>query len=85
MVQIGVAICTRVTMPTFSRADCPTRMIYRRSYHDAKWHFCQNCAGWPKELFQDTTIEPARDDLCPDCARRATELTCEVVPEDGIS
>jgi hypothetical protein len=60
-------------------------MIYRRDYHDAKWHFCQNCAGWPKEQFQDTTIEPARDDLCPNCTGRAMELTCEVVPEDGIS
>ena len=60
-------------------------MIYRRAHHEATWHFCQNCAGWPREQFQDTTIEPPRAELCPECASRTTELTCEVVPEDGIS
>ena len=60
-------------------------MIYRRGYQQAKWHFCQNCAGWPREQFQDTTREPPREDLCAECTHRTTELTCEVVSEDGIA
>ena len=60
-------------------------MIYRRHYQEVVWHFCQNCASWPTERFEERSIEPAREVLCSMCTRRAKELTCEVMPEPGVS
>lgn len=60
-------------------------MIYRNRNDDRLWHFCQNCAAWPRENYREQTIEPPRDELCAECTDRIEQLKCEVVPEPGIA
>ena len=60
-------------------------MLYRRGNQAPSWHFCQNCPGWPTADYEEQTIEPRREALCPECVRKTTELTCEVRPEEGVS
>jgi hypothetical protein len=60
-------------------------MLYRKGYRSRDWHFCQNCAGWPRDDYEERTIEPDKDLLCTECTRSLTGLKCEVVPEQGIS
>ena len=60
-------------------------MLYRKSDRSRDWHFCQNCDGWPRDDYEERTIEPDKSLLCTECTQRLTGLKCEVVPEQGIS
>ena len=60
-------------------------MLYRNSGVGDAWHFCRNCSAWPMERYEERTIEPPKNLLCPECTRNLLELQCEVVPEQGAS
>lgn len=60
-------------------------MLYRKGNRSPAWHFCQNCNGWPRNDYEEQTIEPDKNLLCTECTRKLTCLQCEVVPEPGIS
>lgn len=60
-------------------------MIYRRSPHESVWHFCRNCPLWPGKAFEERTIEPERNALCPQCVSIHEALKCEAMPPPGAA
>ncbi|HET7596851.1 MAG TPA: hypothetical protein VFK15_07955 [Burkholderiales bacterium] len=60
-------------------------MIYRRSPHQAAWHFCRNCPQWPEAAFEERSIEPRREALCPECVAIHEASKCEAMPPPGAA
>jgi hypothetical protein len=75
---------SRLLAATRCRFAGHTGMLFRRSRGGPTWHFCQNCAGWPEQDYEEETIEPDTG-LCTECTRRLTDLKCETGPEEGVS
>lgn len=60
-------------------------MIYRRSSKEQAWHFCRNCVRWPREDYQERTVEPPVELLCTACIEKNERLQCEIVPQPGAA
>lgn len=49
---------------------------YRRRKGKDTWHFCSNCANYPKSDYDERTEKPTTGELCNECQSKKKENNC---------
>ena len=50
--------------------------IYRKKRGTNMWHFCSNCADWPKEEYEEQQRIPLSGQLCNECRAKEKDKDC---------
>ncbi len=51
---------------------------YRRKYGADVWHWCKNCADFPKEDYTIRHYKPSMGSLCEQCQKLEDDGSCDV-------